>query len=113
MAGNNATNAVVQIAVLQIAQKIWSDGVQKQYIFFLLDVTVGSSNFKSLQGFLHLLLCLCVKERKKKQLHLLQDTSLPHLVLFFLALPILALLVGKGVTTQASSSSKKTPKTQS
>jgi hypothetical protein len=36
--------------------------------------------------------------------HLLQDTSFPHLVLLFLASLILALLVGRGVITQAPSS---------
>jgi hypothetical protein len=35
--------------------------------FFLLDVTVGSGSFKSLQGFLCLFLCLCKREKKKKK----------------------------------------------
>jgi hypothetical protein len=35
--------------------------------------------------------------------HLLQEMSLPHLVSLFPTPPILALLVGKGVTTQAPS----------
>jgi hypothetical protein len=53
-------------------------------------------------------------------IHLFQDTSLPHLVSFFPAPLIPALLVGKGVTTQALSSAnnnntsnKRNPRIQS
>jgi hypothetical protein len=71
---------------------------------------------------------VCEREKEKKKTlkpHLLQDTSLCHLVLLFLAPLILTLLVGKGVTTQVLSSSsnnnnnnnntnnKGNPKTQS
>jgi hypothetical protein len=48
------------------------------------------------------------RERKKKKTwkpHLLQDTSEPHLMSLFLAPSFSALLVGRGVTTQAPSSS--------
>jgi hypothetical protein len=41
------------------------------------------------------------KKGKKKKLHLLQDTSLPHLVLLFLVPSIMTLLVNIGVITQA------------
>jgi hypothetical protein len=43
------------------------------------------------------------KERKSFETHLLQDTSLPHLVSLFPVFPILALLIGRGVITQAPS----------
>jgi hypothetical protein len=45
------------------------------------------------------------KEKERKSAHLFQDTSIPHLVSLFLAPPFPALLVGRGVTTQAPSSS--------
>jgi hypothetical protein len=41
---------------------------------------------------------------KKKTVHLLQDTSLPHLVSLFPVPPIPTLLVGRSVTTQTPSS---------
>jgi hypothetical protein len=44
------------------------------------------------------------KKKERDPTHLFKDTSLPHLVSFFLALPFLVLLVGRGVTTQAPSS---------
>jgi hypothetical protein len=45
---------------------------------------------------------------KKKTVHLLQDTSLPHLVSLFLTPLIPTLLVGRSVTTKAPSSSNNT-----
>jgi hypothetical protein len=45
-----------------------------------------------------------MRERESFGTHLFQDTSLPHLVSFFLVFSIPALLVGRGVTTQAPSS---------
>jgi hypothetical protein len=48
---------------------------------------------------------LHVREKKSFETHLLQDTSLPHLVALFPAPLIPALLVGKGVTTQVPSNS--------
>jgi len=61
---------------------------------------------------------VCQKQAIALKPHLFQDTSLPHLVSLFLAPPIPALLVGKGVTTQAPSSNnnnsnKRNPRTQS
>ncbi len=72
------------------------------FFLFLLNITIGCCNFKSLQSFLHRLLCFYErkKKRKKKKLHLLQDTSLPHLVLLFPAPSILTLLVSIGVIAQ-------------
>ncbi len=45
--------------------ELYNDGVQKKRIsfLFLLDAALGFGNFKSLQGFLRLLLCICVRER--------------------------------------------------
>jgi hypothetical protein len=85
----------------------------KIFVFFLLDAMLGFGIFKSLQGFLCLLLCFFMKERKKekekkkekKSVHLLQDTSLPHLVSLFPTPSFSVLLVGKSVTTQAPSRS--------
>jgi hypothetical protein len=51
-----------------------------------------------------------LRERERKRKKPFQDTSLPHLLSLFLALSILALLVGKSVTTPAlfSNSSNNT-----
>jgi hypothetical protein len=81
----------------------------EDFFFFLLDITFSSTSFKSFQGFLCLFLCFCTREGEKEKerefAYLFQDTSVPHLVSFFLAPPFPALLVGRGVTTQAPSSS--------
>jgi hypothetical protein len=64
--------------------------------------------------FNHLLLCLYAREREKKMKKKKRERALklapryitPHLVSFFLAPPILALLVGRGVIAQAPSSNR-------
>ncbi len=52
--------------VLQIAREFYNDGVQKHIFFSLFDVAFGSDSFKSLQGFLHLLLCLAVRKKERE-----------------------------------------------
>jgi len=39
----------------------------KNFVFFLLSAMLGSNSFKSLQGFLYLVLCFYTREREKKK----------------------------------------------
>jgi hypothetical protein len=66
---------------------------------FLLDVTF-SSNSRKREKIIIIIIIIIIN----KSTHLIQDTSLPHLVSLFLAPPILVLLVGRGVIAQAPSS---------
>ncbi len=77
-----------------------SSSVQKQQFYlFIYFFLFASGNFKSLQG------SSCVFFFERERDYLFQDTSLPHLVLFFPTSSIPALLVGKGVITQTPSNS--------
>jgi len=70
----------------------------KNFVFFLLSAMLGSNSFKSLQGFLYLVLCFYTREREKKKTC---SSTLgyvnPHLVSLFPAPLFPTLLVGKGV----------------
>ncbi len=85
--------------VTRCCRSFESLGMQKHYfILFLFDFDRFKSEREREKE----------RERKKKKTwkpHLLQDTSEPHLMSLFLAPSFSALLVGRGVTTQAPSSS--------
>ncbi len=74
-------------------------GSQNNFILFSSYLTLATSRIFKAPPVSHM------HEKENFETHLLQDTSLPHLVSLFPTPPIPALLVSRGVITQVPSSS--------